>query len=145
MTQSTEQTRRAEYIAGLRAVADLLDSAPDLPLPTTPKIEWAVHYYAVSDEAQRAVLATIARLIPGRLDKNDPAEGQYAANYFTLSGNVGGMPVEVWAERPSVCERVVTGTREVTKVVPTATEEVTVTEDVVEWICTPLLADAVSA
>jgi hypothetical protein len=30
----------------------------------------------------------------------------------------------------------------VTKTVPVATEDVTVTEDVVEWVCEPLLAEA---
>lgn len=136
---TSTETERTDYIAGLRAIADLLERDADLPLPTTRKIEWAAHWYASSDDEIPAVVADLARRIPGKLTKNDPSSGGYAEAYYELSGNVGGMPVRVWAERSMVCERVVTGTREVVKEVPTATEQVTVTEETVAWVCRPIL------
>jgi hypothetical protein len=140
-------TAREEYTAGLRALADLLDGTPELPLPSTDTIEWAGVGGGDDVEHQRS-LATIARLIPGRLEKNDPREGDYEANYYRLTGNVGGMPVEVWAQRAKVCRRVVTGTREVVETVPAPGApmvEVTKTVEDVEWVCEPLLAKAVAS
>lgn len=139
---------REEYTAGLRALADLLDATPDLPLPTTRDIQWAVHWYATTDDEKRTVMANIARLIPGRLTKNDPNTGdKYDSDYFRLTGNIGGLPIEIWSQRESVCRRVVTGTREVTELVPADDApmvEVTTTVEDVEWVCEPLLAQAVT-
>ncbi|HET6291734.1 MAG TPA: hypothetical protein VFG33_00115, partial [Kribbella sp.] len=61
----------------------------------------------------------------------------------------GVIEVHVGAYRDQVCERVVTGTREVTKTVPDPSVvvpdvEVTETVEDVEWICGPLLAKAVT-
>ena len=135
-------TERAEYVKGLRALADLIEQHDELPLPTS-KIEWAVHYFG-DDDAQKTALATIARLLPGKVKKNDPNSSEYNAEYFILKGTLHGLRVEAWANRSTVCTRVVTGTREVTKTVPVKTEDVTVVEDVVEWVCEPILAAAVS-
>jgi hypothetical protein len=143
MTSITDADARGEYIAGLRALADLLEQQPAMPLPSTGRLEWQFGF-KYTDEERRAALAQAARLMPCRLDKNDPGSGDYDARYFTLAGNLHGLHVELWAEREQVCSRVVTGTREVVKTIPTATEEVTVIEDVVEWICHPLLAEAVA-
>lgn len=142
---TSTETARADYIAGLRAIADLLESTPDLPLPTTRKIEWAAHWYTSNDDEIPAVVADLARRIPGKLTKNDPTRGAYAAAYYELSGNVGGMPVRVWAERSAVCERVVTGTREVVETVPAPDApmvEVVKTVEDFEWVCHPILAEA---
>lgn len=60
----------------------------------------------------------------------------------------GGLRIHVYAQREQVCQRVVTGTREVTETVPDpealkAVPQVAVTKVVedVDWICHPLLAD----
>jgi hypothetical protein len=144
-TDSTTTTDRETYIQGLRALADLLETTPDLALPTTQKIEWAIHYQGTTPEEQRAALAKTARLIPGRLDKNDPNSGHYAELYLVLTGNVGGMPIEIWGERPTVCTKVPTGTETITHTVPdptvvVPTVEVTETVEKFEWICEPILA-----
>lgn len=141
-------TERADYIAGLRALADLLESTPELPLPTEPSaFEWQIGYKYPTNEAKRAGLAEIARLIPGRFDKNDPAESDYNAKYFELTGRLAGILVRIWAERDAVCRRVVTGTRQVTEMVPAPDAPlvaVTKTVEDVEWRCEPLLAEAVA-
>lgn len=136
---------RATYIAGLRAVADLLESTPQLPLPSVAEFDWSAGAEVIYGRAQdeREGMARLARLIPGTLAKNDPAAGHYDERYFELAGNVGGMPVRVWATRETVCERVVVGTKPVTRLVPPpGTRLVEVTEDVevVEWQCRSLLA-----
>ena len=143
MNESTED-QRAEYVAGLRALADLIEKNPTLPLPSKRRAEWAFGFAYGSDEARRAAIAEAARIIPGRLDKNDPTASDYNAKYYVLTGKLHGLEIELWAERDQVCRRVVTGTREVTKEIPTAVEEVTITEEIVEWVCEPLLAGAVS-
>ncbi|SRR6266568_938443 len=114
----TSTNEREQYINGLRALADLLDGTADLPLPSTRDIEWAVNDYGVTDAELRAAIANIARLLPGRLDKNNPESGSYDATYFELTGNIAGLTVKVWAERARVCRQVVTGTKVVTDEVP---------------------------
>lgn len=129
---------RAEYVAGLRALADLLEQHPDLPLPYEDKFSWNVWPHETADV--KAEISRIRRLLPGRFDKRAP-DSEYAAVYFTLTGHLRGLTLEIATYRDQVCERVVTGQREVTTEVPTATETVTVTEDIVEWRCHPLLAE----
>lgn len=137
---------RAEYISGLRALTDALEQNPDLPLPTTDKLEWQFGL-GYSDEERRAKLAAAARLMPCRLDKNDPNASDYNAKYYVLSGRIHGLPVELWAEREMVCTRTVVGSRRVPKLVPAPDApmvEVVETEEIVRWECTPLLAEATS-
>ena len=68
-------------------------------------------------------------------------------HYYDLDGYLDGLAVKFVAFREEVCERVVVGTREVTRTtkdpellaqLPDVT--VTETEEVVEWRCSPLLA-----
>jgi hypothetical protein len=137
---SQEIERRSSYTAGLRALADILDAHPELPLPysgTAAPI--AVFAY------DREHVATFARLLPGTVEK--VYEDDDLTFGFRLCGQFGGVKFEVIAPRAEVCTRVVTGTREVTREVPdpkalAAVPTTTVTETVedVEWVCSPLLA-----
>lgn len=141
---STDQDR-AGYTAGLRALADILDQHPEIPLPYEGRlgtISWPVY----DGGAER--LAAIARVvIPGRREKDTSLDG-----YFKVIGKLHGLSLEVWSTRQLVCERIVTGTREVTREVPdpealAAVPTVTVTETVedVTWECAPLLAGEAEA
>lgn len=138
-------TARAEYIAGLRALADLMEAQPGLPIPdggADGEFAWNVWPHAVADVPAR--VAELRRMLPGPASKNDPTENGgdgYAAKYYELTVPLRGVRLVISTYRDAVCERVVTGTREVTKTVPVQTEEVTVTEDVVEWRCKPLIAE----
>jgi hypothetical protein len=139
-------TDRAEYIAGLRQLADLLEQNPDaLPLPYEGR-SGAITFHFLSGEDPKAEMAAAARAIPTRLDKSG------GDSYFDLTGSLHGLKIELTAFRDAVCERVVTGTETVTEQVrdPEAAEqalasvplvEVTRTIEHVEWRCTPLLAD----
>jgi hypothetical protein len=130
--------RRAEYAAGLRALADLLEREPGLPIPFPDKFEWNVWPHNVDNVA--AEVARIRRLLPGMFEKNDPAQSNLASQYYMLTARLHGLTLEICAYRESVCERVVTGTREVTEQVPVAFETVTKTVEDVEWVCKPLLS-----
>jgi hypothetical protein len=136
-----EDFKRAEYIAGLRMLADVLETNPHLRLPFDGNVS---ELDVMPHGDQRQELADWARVLPGRKDK-----GEVAGRYLTLKGAFRGLKVKLICDREEVCERVVTGTREVTETVPdpelvAAVPVVTVTttvEDVV-WRCRPLLADA---
>jgi len=132
---------RAEYIAGLRMLADALETNPELTLPYTGRTTTTIN--VIPFDNQREQLAAWARVLPGRKEK------QPRGQYFDLIGAFRGLKMMVICHRDEVCERVVLGTREVTETVPdpdliAAVPTVTVTktvEDVV-WRCRPLLADA---
>lgn len=138
---SPQPDTRAAYTAGLRTLADLLDENPDVPLPYSGSEHNGIMWILQTAEVdQRAVLQTFARLLPG------PVEKGYRATDFDLKGTLEGLHLHVIADRNTVCERVVTGTREVTREVPdpealaaVPTTVVTETVEDVEWICAPLL------
>jgi hypothetical protein len=148
MTTDTKATadRRAEYTAGLRALADLLDARPDLKLPSDGGNQYTPITVVVTNSlSQRADLAAWARAIPGEKTKTADESGEY----LSLRGRLRGLHVKVLALRDEVCERVVLATREVTEEVPdpealAAIPKVAITRTVedVEWRCTSLLADA---
>jgi len=148
---STEDKRQA-FIDGLHQIADFLAEHPEVPLPylgnsvtlgiNTPSLPI---YLVAKDGTQRDAIATIARAM-GKAEKltdGDPGARFYVWRKFA------GIALVASADRDEVCERVVTGTREVTREVPdpealAAVPKVTVTEIVedVTWECGPLLKAA---
>jgi hypothetical protein len=138
----TEQLdARAGYIAGLRALADALETNPEVPLPGPSGAGATISFQFTHGADPRAAIAAAARAIPCNWDKR-VTEGKDQA-YFELLGRLHGLPLELWAFRDAVCERVVTGTedREVEEVVrPAETRTVVKPVEIVEWRCHPLLA-----
>ncbi len=143
-------TDRADYITGLRALADLLEQHPEVPLPYQGShVPMVIHHLGNSSAERDAFLATV-RVLPGTKTKS-----VNLADYFDVDAQIVGLKVQVTAYRDTVCERTVTGTREVTREVPdpaalAAVPKLTVTETVedVRWDCLPLTApvtEAVSA
>lgn len=142
---AVEVDERAAYTAGLRALADALDAHPEIPLPfdgigTTLSI--AFHGHEFETDRVAAMTSAARLLMPGQRTK-------HADNaYYRVRGALHGLRIEVWAMREQVCERVVRGTKHVTREVPdpdalAAVPTTTVTETIedVEWVCRPLLAD----
>lgn len=132
--------KRAEYVAGLRALADLIEQHDDLPTPYGVTAQWI--NVSSSQEDQRRIAQTFARVMPGKIDKGVRDDA------FDLDGHVGAVEVSMIVSRNAVCRRVVKDVREVTREIPdpdalAAVPTVTVTETVedVEWVCEPLLAD----
>jgi len=112
------ETRRAEFVAGLRELADLLEKHPDIPEP----IMSANAFVDTREE-----LAKVARL--GFWEKCEQGE------WFILARNFSaGLRLEVNINRSKVCKRKVVGTR----VVPARPER---TEEIIEWICAPILPE----
>lgn len=135
-------TDRNAYISGLRKLADVLENHPEVPLPYEGgTIEMTFHFLSGKDP--KGEMAATARALPTSFTKE--ADGKY----FDLKGSLAGLKIRLCAFRSEVCERVVTGTREVEVTepdpealakVPTITKTVTV-EDV-KWECSPVLAPA---
>jgi hypothetical protein len=94
-------------------------------------------WYLRSDEDRKEVFADLARRM-GTLKK------AYGDNFMWLKRDFGKhVQMTVSAERSAVCERIVTGTRDVPEHVLPAREETLVeahTEEIVEWRCPPILA-----
>ena len=136
---------RAAYVAGLRALADVLESHPEVPLPyygTTAEI--TIHFFGGEDP--RSEIAAAARAIPCSWEKDVWESGQTA--YLDLVGSLRGLKLKLVAFRDTVCTRRVTGTeeREVeVEVTPAVTTRVREQVDIVEWTCSPILAPADAA
>jgi hypothetical protein len=138
-------TDRAEYVAGLRQLADLLEQHDELPLPHDGSATKLLLSFLGDDDPKSALVAA-ARVIPGKLDKN------VWGNYFDLDATLGGpqgLKIKLCAFRDDVCERVVVGTETVTKRVPDPNVtvpmvDVTETVEHVRWDCKPLLSGGAS-
>lgn len=144
-----EAEKQAAYTAGLRALADLLDAHPQLiENVSLSQSDLLVSLGWMSDPMSR-----MAEFIRAALDRRLPIKKTYDDEWGTVFIDLGGgVRLQVYARREQVCERIVTGTREVTREVPDpealkAVPTVTVTETVedVRWDCKPLLSESVSA
>lgn len=137
----SDLTERAEYIAGLRMLANALEQNPDLRLPYSGSRS---HLLVIPswEENQRAELAAWSRVLPGRKEK------QTNGTAFYFKGKFAGLGINVICDRDEVCERVVVGTETVTETVKdpeavAALPDIQVTEEreIVEWRCGSVLAD----
>ncbi|MHB1778110.1 MAG: hypothetical protein ACYCU7_19325 [Acidimicrobiales bacterium] len=117
---------REEIIDGLRQVADWLEAHPEIQ-PAYQSIQLATH------TAEDLAAATKAL---GNVQKST-----MGGAYLKVSRKFAG--VDVWAAvvRAEVCTARVVGSETVTVPDPTA-PMVTVTRDVVEWDCHPILGGA---
>lgn len=133
----------------LRAVADLIESHPDLPLPYvcvydhTPyqaDLNWylQINQRSEGEAHQRAQALAIVRGIGGKWRKD------VIGDSFRFEQEIDGLNLDVQVTREAVCERVVVG--EETVVIPAveARPERIEKRDVVQWRCEPLLAEAAS-
>jgi hypothetical protein len=129
--QKTEDQRRIEYIQGLRALADFLESRPQVPCP---------RYTNISVFTDRAGLVTAAQTAGW--------EKIYNANWFYLRkafspGNFeADLTLDITADRGLVCRKVATGTTTIPaqpeRTLPAEPEQVV---EQFEWVCDePLLA-----
>lgn len=146
MATPNQPDARQAYIEGLHQIADFLAEHPEVPLPHLNGFVGddygpVLRIYLVSNSSQRETLAAIARAM-GTAEKH--ADDTLAR--FNVYRQFAGIKLLASADRSEVCERVVTGTREVTREIPdaealAAVPKVTVTETVedVEWVCSPLL------
>jgi hypothetical protein len=130
----TDPEARAAYAAGLRHLADVIETDPDCPFVSGP-LSLFIH----DDEHQAEIAARLRRELGGGLWKK--AE---SGTHLTLDGMCAGLPIDLWLDRDAVCERVQVGEETVEheateeEIVPAA-EAWTETVPVFEWRCSPLL------
>ena len=119
-TTSTESAaqRAADYVAGLRELADYLELHPEL----VPQYG-GQHVYMHADNADQ--FSALVSELGGRREKE-------ADDYHIgVTRRFGPHEYDLYVDREQVCRKVVTGTR----VVPARPAEPESVEDVVEWVC----------
>lgn len=125
----------------LRAVAEALDANPGMSMGAG--LDSVLAYVgSLTDPVDNIGRFTRAALAVGATITKE-----YGDIFGGIVADFGGdVVIKMYAHREQVCERVVTGSRTVTRQVrdPAALAavpivDVTSTEDVVEWVCAPLL------
>lgn len=147
-------TERDQYIAGLRDLATMLEENPEFKLPYEGNVG-PVTVFLMSYEVDDPKAAMAAHTRTLRHYTKEAVEKDASSSYFNVNARLGGadgLVVQLTTQRAAVCERVVTGTEVKKKKVkdPELVEkipevEVELEEEVVEWRCAPLLADATGA
>ncbi len=125
-----------EYATGLRDLADWIEAHPEV----SPELYKAEVNAFPNEDAENVKTWALAM---------SPCAKDYwseSANLFTLRRKFGPVTLEATFNRSAVCERVVTGTEEVTNLVPDPSVyvplvEVTETREIVEWVCAPILEE----
>lgn len=132
---------RTSRISGMRKLCDVLDANPNILLPYEFKNGTTI--YILENEQSQEQMTVTRRAIGGKWDK------EVYNDAFTLKGSIDGLAVKLYTNRGNVCQRIVTGSREVTEEVPdpelvaqVPLKRVTRTVEDVEWVCPEsLLAD----
>lgn len=134
---------RSEAIRGMRMLAQLLEGDPTIPLPSAIAHSGLTIQLLHAGTSAAAEMARIRAAIGGHFTKGTYGED---GQYFELCGRMAGLNVNVVAWRENVCKRVVTGTRDVTEMIPDPAavaalplREVTKTVEDFEWVCEPVL------
>lgn len=144
-TEAGIDPQRTRTVAALFELALLLEQHPEIPIPYQLTKSTSLTIHLLSSQDPRGELARIVRLLPGPVEKSVSGGHDGFPSYFDATATIGdAIRVTVTAFRDDVCERVVTGTREVTKTIPdpavdVPTIEVTETVEDVEWVCGPLM------
>jgi hypothetical protein len=139
---TAERPHRIQQAEALRRLADFVEQNPefeDVFLYTFNNI----NVFPRGDKK-----AQIAEFVRAGLRSGARVEKRVIGDWFAATLHFGaGVDIDVTAQRDEVCERVVTGTKTVTKTVPdpealatVPTVEVTEEIEQVEWVCRPLLA-----
>lgn len=143
MNSTTERTMSDT----LRAIAELIDAHPDLPLPYViihghraheADLAWNLHIFADDGADQKSQATAIIQALGGKWDKDFDWDDDINRADFKQTRD--GFDMRVTVHRDAVCERVVVGEEVVTVKAVEAVPERTETREVVEWRCAPLLA-----
>ena len=98
---------RPGYVAGLRMLADLLDTRPEMPTPTTGlaiQSNSTINMHVVNGADPAPILAALTE-VAGR-----PVAAEVRESSVWLTWHLAGLSVLVSAPVTKVCERTVTGT-----------------------------------
>ena len=130
-----------ELAYDLRKFADFLDiHAEELPKVQVDVASYVWDYNGSGDDVPQSV----ALAMRAGLKDADKVEKEYSDNYFRMYMSFGALKYKIVCNRDEVCERKVLGTEMVTKSVPPEGKwvEKEVEQEIVEWVCNPLLAIA---
>jgi hypothetical protein len=142
-TTTFDLKHAGDLIEGLRALADLFETNPELAeyfrhSHAFAKVHLPVSHYD-DPRASMAAWARAGKAAGAQITKD--YDGQWGSVTMALSD-----AVKIWAyaKREQVCTRIVTGTETVTVQVPDPSVEVPMVEveqthEIVEWQCLPLL------
>lgn len=129
----------AEYAAGLRQLADMIEANPGIKAHylTSSINVWYAFDREKMQEIIRAGLAAGAQV-----------KKEYFESTATVELQFGSIKAAALTAREQLCERVVTGTKTVQvpdpEHIPASVPLVEQVVDVVEWKCSPLLAPEVA-
>ncbi len=130
-----ERRKREEWCKGLRQLANVIEGNPQLGLPFGSN----TFDRLLVPMGTKSVLADWVRAIPGKVDKQFDDYG-----WLNVHIKLGEFHMNAYIARDQVCERIVTGTKEVRKLVPHPDAEMVEKVEIVdeyEWKCSePLLA-----
>jgi hypothetical protein len=107
MTTTTLSPVRADTAALLRAVADLIETRPDIPGPST-----RVHFVVIGADAA-ATVAAIAAALPCPWHAEIARNATLGNDWLRLEARAGDAEVSVSAEADAVCTATGTATRTV--------------------------------
>jgi hypothetical protein len=129
-----DEVKREETIAGLRALADLMERCPDAQAPYSIRVYHSIYSWDTADP--KAEFLRVMKAIGGRWDKLPEGD------QFKLKQKLGGSAEYVLSvAREAVCEARVVGSRMVERPAieyrPPPTE--LVREDIIEWDCPEVL------
>lgn len=125
--------------AGHRRAADLIETNPEIALPSVGHdggLFWWLYDYDCPDGVP-AMVALIRRAVGGTWQKSE-SRGIVGEPELVFSRE--GYTVTV--KRDAVCTRRVVGTETITEPAVEAQAERTVEREIVEWDCSPILAEA---
>lgn len=146
---STEATVHDTLAENLRRAAEIMQAHPDLPIPYITstyrggvELAWYLTVHVEDHAKQKRLAQTILRTLGGKWDKSVSGPGDMN---FKQGSILDPIRFIVQVSREAVCQRIVTGTTEVTIPAVEAEPERTEIRETVEWVCEPVLAEAVSA
>jgi len=137
-----EDSKTFQLAADLRDFADFIEEH-GLILPDIT-VDMRSYLWSYTLTEGEHVPETVALAMRAGVKDADDVKKDYSDDYFRLFLHFGKLIYKVVCNREEVCTRRVVGTEQVTKQVPPKGDwvEETVTQDIVEWDCNPLLAIA---
>ena len=138
-----ELKRTNQLVDDLRQFADFVEDHGSV----LPDVQVDVRSFLWGYSSDTDVPESVALALRAGVKDADSVKKEYENETFRLYLEFGKLQYRVVCNRDAVCTKNVIGTQTVTKSVPPKgdwTEE-TVTEEIVEWVCNPLLAIATDA
>ena len=135
-----KDSKTFQLASDLRNFADFIEEHGLILPDITVDCRSYLWNYTMPEEGD--VPASIALAMRAGMKSADTVKKEYSDDYFRLFVHFGKLIYKVVCNREEVCTKRVVGTETVTKQVPPKGEwtEETVTQDIVEWDCNPLLA-----